>query len=51
MTITEYFKSDRQEYWLDQSEQSDWGAGKYLHQLLKTGSLKKLCGKGRGCSC
>ena len=46
MTITEYFKSDRQEYWLDQIEQSDWGAGKYLHQLLKTGSLKKLCGKG-----
>ncbi len=45
MTVTEYFSSDRQEYWLAQIEKSDWDAGQFLHSLLKEGRLKALVGE------
>lgn len=47
MQIKEYFTLDENEkqIYLAQIKQSDWGAGKYLYELLKSESLKKLCGE------
>lgn len=45
MDIIDFFKSENQSYWLEQVKKSDWGAGKYLYELLKGGKLKELCGE------
>lgn len=45
MQIIEYFSSDRQEHWLSKIGESDWGAGKFLHKLLKEDRLKALVGE------
>lgn len=45
MKIIEYFTSRNQAHWLAQMEQCDWGAGKYLAQLLRENRLKDLVGQ------
>lgn len=34
MKVINYFDSDRQEHWLEKIGECDWGAGKYLYELL-----------------
>ena len=45
MKIIEYFSTDNREYWLSKIKESDWGAGQYLHELLKNQKLKQLVGE------
>ena len=45
MEILEYFGTENKEYWLDKMKESDWGAGRYLYKLLKSGTLKQLVGE------
>ncbi len=45
MRIIEYFTTENKEYWLNEMEKSDWGAGKYLYQLLRDNRLKSLVGE------
>ena len=45
MKIIEYFSTDNKEYWLSKIKASDWGAGQYLHELLKNQKLKQLVGE------
>lgn len=45
MQILDYFHCDRPEYWLSQIEKSDWGAGQFLHSLLKENKLKDAVGE------
>ncbi len=45
MKIIEYFSTDNKEHWLLQLKECEWGAGKYLHQLLVEGRLKQLVGE------
>ncbi len=45
MKIIDYFTSDNKENWLNQIKDSDWGAGKYLYELLKNNELKQLVGE------
>lgn len=45
MEIIEYFSTDNKEYWLSKIKESDWGAGKYLYELLKNQKLKQLVGE------
>lgn len=45
MEIIEYFSTDNREYWLSKIKESDWGAGKYLYELLKNDKLKQLVGE------
>lgn len=45
MKVINYFESDRQEHWLAQIGKSDWGAGRYLHRLLRDGELRKYVGE------
>ena len=44
MKILEYFTAQDQEHWLNEIKRSDWGAGQYLHQLLRENSQKKMVG-------
>lgn len=45
MKIIEFFTTENKKYWLDQIAASDWGAGKYLAQLLREGRLKEAVGE------
>ena len=45
MNIIDYFTSDNKENWLNQIKDSDWGAGKFLYELLKDEKLKDLVGE------
>ena len=45
MDILEYFSLKDKDFWADQIENSDWGAGKYLAYLLKENKLFDLVGK------
>ncbi len=45
MRIIEFFTSDDQAHWLRQLEKCEWGAGKFLHQLLQSGKLKETLGE------
>lgn len=45
MKIINYFTSTNQPHWLEQIGSSDWGAGKYLYQLLKDNQLHQLVGE------
>ena len=42
--VVDFFASDNKEHWLEEIKKSDWGAGKYLYELLRKGGLKQLCG-------
>lgn len=44
MEIKELYQLKDKEYWIDQIKKSDWGAGQYLCDLLRSGRLKQLCG-------
>ena len=45
MEIIDYFEIDDKQYWLSRIQKSDWGAGKYLYELIVENRLKDLCGK------
>ena len=45
MVIIEYFASDKKEHWLSEISKSDWGAGKFLFELLRDDRLKELTGE------
>ena len=45
MKIIEYYRCGDQGSYLSQIKQSDWGAGQYLYELLRDGSLNALCGE------
>lgn len=43
--IIDFYDSDDKEHWLSEIHKSDWGAGKYLYELLRNQKLKGLCGE------
>ena len=45
MDALEYFNLDDKDFWTNQIENSDWGAGKYLAYLLKENKFFDLVGK------
>lgn len=45
MNIIEYFSTDNKEYWLSKIKESDWGAGRFLYELLKKQKLKEYVGE------
>lgn len=45
MKIIDFFNTSNKEYWLSKIEKCDWGAGQYLHELLKKQKLKNLVGE------
>lgn len=45
MKIVEFFTSNNKEHWLSEIGKCDWGAGQYLHQLLKEKNLKNMVGE------
>ncbi|MDY2616088.1 MAG: GNAT family N-acetyltransferase [Treponema succinifaciens] len=44
MKIIEYFTSDDKAHWLGEIAKADWGAAKFLHQLLSEGKLEETLG-------
>ena len=44
MKIIEYFTSNNKAHWLGEIAKADWGAAKFLHQLLSEGKLKETLG-------
>ncbi len=45
MKVIEYFSTENKAYWLSKIKESDWGAGRYLYELLKNHKLKQLVGE------
>ena len=45
MNIIEYFSTENKEYWLSKINESDWGAGQFLYNLLKNQKLKQYVGE------
>lgn len=45
MEIMEFFTGEKKEHWVEQIANSDWGAGKYLAQLLSENRLKQVVGE------
>ncbi len=45
MKIIDYFTATDQPHWLAQIQKSDWSAGQYLYELLKSKTLKTLVGE------
>ncbi|MDE6520898.1 MAG: GNAT family N-acetyltransferase [Ruminococcus sp.] len=45
MQIIDYYKCDRQEYWLRQIKKSDWRAGQFLYELLSENKFKNTVGE------
>ena len=45
MKILDFYTVEDKEYWLSMIQKSDWGAGKYLYELLRDNKLKELCGE------
>ena len=45
MKIIDFYTSDDKAHWLSEIKKSDWGAGKYLYELLRDQKLKELCGE------
>lgn len=43
--VIDYFESDRKEHWLNEIKRSDWGAGAFLHELLKKGTFFEAVGE------
>ena len=44
MEIIEYFTSNNKAHWLKEIAKADWGAAKFLHQLLSEEKLKETVG-------
>lgn len=44
MEVKELYGIDEREYWIDRIKMSDWGAGRYLYELICKKELKTLCG-------
>ena len=40
MKIIDFYTSDDKAHWLSEIKKSDWGAGKYLYELLRDQKLK-----------
>ena len=45
MKVIDYFKSDRQQHWLEEIKRSDWGAGAYLFELISKGTFFDAVGE------
>ena len=45
MKIIDYFRAEDPAHWLEEMEKCDWDAGRYLHDLLLSDSLKELVGE------
>jgi inorganic pyrophosphatase len=45
LNIIDFFSADDKAHWLSEIKKSDWGAGKYLYELLRDQKLKELCGE------
>lgn len=45
MQVIDYDNCDRQEHWLCQIKKSDWGAGKFLYELLSENKFKDTVGE------
>lgn len=45
MKVIDYFDTENKAHWLAKIGESDWSAGKLLHDLLQEGKMKKLTGK------
>ena len=45
MKVIDYFKSDRQQHWLEEIKRSDWGAGTYLFELISKGTFFDAVGE------
>lgn len=45
MEVIDFFVGDNKDHWLAEIQKSDWGAGKYLYELLREQKLKELCGE------
>ena len=45
MKIIDFYASDDKAHWLSEIKKSDWGAGKYIYELLRDQKLKELCGE------
>ncbi len=45
MNIIEYFSTENKEYWLSKINESDWGAGQFLYDLMKNQKLKQYVGE------
>lgn len=43
--VIDFFACDNKDHWLAEIKKSDWGAGKYLYELLRDQKLKELCGE------
>ena len=46
MEIINYFESERRDHWLRELSRCDWGAGVYLHELLRDGTFFNAVGEG-----
>lgn len=44
-TIINFFESENKEYWLEKIKESDWGAGTFLYEIIKNGSVNELIGE------
>lgn len=45
MKIIEFFTSENKEHWITEIEKADWGAGKFLVQLLRENRLQEMVGE------
>ena len=45
MNIISFYDSKRQVHWRDELKRCDWGAGRFLHQLLSEGSFFETVGE------
>ena len=45
MQVINFFDRDRQSHWLEEIKKSDWGAGAFLHELIRNGTFFELVGK------
>ena len=45
MEIIGFYTCDDRQHWLDEMAECDWGAGIWLHELLRDGKLRDLCGE------
>lgn len=45
MEVIDYYKCDRQEYWLEQIKKCNWDAGQLLYKLLSENKFKEAVGE------
>ena len=45
MKVINYFDSDRQSHWLNEIKKGDWGAARFLHELLSKGTFFDAVGQ------